>query len=236
MLTDRQVVEITLSLLGIAAVGVIAGLIVYYAYLKPSMFYGDYVVLSITDASGKPWWVKNVAKNMSFTDTQADASVLQFANGSSGQKGQLFEGRLTSFELRNPYYGAFLTAACQAKTADPMAGFGTNTGVQIGATSPGINLSDVSKDAPLQDGGQYHLAITGFDCEASGCIIASLSNLCDVSGCHFTTDLDTSEASGYSTQINCDLPSAQQQLWTMTKVDDLQLYTAYKTVPDFVFT
>jgi hypothetical protein len=235
MLTDRQVVEITLSVLGIAALGVIAGLIVYFAYLKPSLFYGDHVVLSITDVNGKSWWVKNRSKQMSFTDTQADASVLQFANGTSGQKGQLFEGNLTSFELRNPFYGAFLTAVCRAKTVDPVPGFGTNTGVQIGATSPGTSLIDVSKGSALQDGGQYHLTITGFDCEASGCIIASMTNVCNVSGCYFATELDSSATAGHLTAINCNFPNKQQQLWTMTKVDNLKMYNEYVTNTDFSF-
>lgn len=235
MLTDRQVVEITVSLIGIALVALLTGLIVYYAYLRPSFFYGDYVVLSLIDSAGKTWWVTNDAKNMALTSNQASAAVLQFANGSSGQKGQLFEGGLTSFELRHPYYGAFLTATCQSKTEDPMPGFGTNTGVQIGATGAGTALADVSTGPALLDGGQYHLSVTGFDCEASGCVLESLTSLCDVAGYYFTTDMDGSASSGLGTTLDRVLPASQQQLWTFTKVTDLESYDEYKTEVDFSF-
>lgn len=234
MLTDHQILEIVLTLLGIAALGLVVGLVVYFAYLKPNFFYGDHVVLSIVDVAGNTWWVKNIHKGVGFTSQQAEAAVLQFANGSSGQKGQLFEGKLTSFELRHPYYGAFLTATCQSITTDPIPGFGTTTGVQIGATSQGISLDGATKGAALRDGGQYHLAITGFDCEASGCAIESLSNFCDVSGCYFSTIPDADLETGFSTEINCGSPSAQQ-LWTFTKVNDLELYSEYKTETDFSF-
>lgn len=230
MLTDRQILEIVVSLLGIAATGIIAGLIVYFVQFKPHFFYGDHVVLSITDADGNTKWVKNVSKGVAFTDLQADAAVLQFRNGTSGQKGQLFEGKLTSFELYHPYYGAFLTGTCQSKTSNPMPGFGSNTGVQIGATSEGVNLSTISKGVGLRDGGQYHLAITGFDCEASGCVIESITDLCDVSGCLFSTDADG------ITIIDCESETEKCQLWTFTKVTDLELYTEYKTEPNFNFT
>ena len=228
MLTDNQVLELTVTLFGFVAIATIAGLIVYFAYLRPNFFYGDHVVLSI-QSNGKTLWVKNDAKLVSFTENKAEASVLQFLPGLSGQKGQLFEGNTTTFELRHPYYGAFLTATCRSRNSDQtniVAEFSTTTGSQIGVVSQGNHILDIVKGKALRDGGQYHMQITGFDCESGGCEIESA---CSATGCYFNTNSTVAT-------INCDLADNDQQLWTFTKVRDKTNYIEYQSPTDFIFT
>ena len=233
MLTDNQLVVVSLSLLGIALVGTLIGLLVYFLYLKPNFFYGDYVVLSVQDASGQDWWVYNNGTKMTFTKYQEQASVLRFMPGLSGAKGQLFEGSETTFELRNPKYGAYLTATCYADNSQPpTTGFSTTTGTQLGAESSGVAIDTIQKGPAIQSGKQYALRMIKFDCESDNC---SIDDLCDIGGCQFNieasnTDDDTVP---FRTIIDCD--SDTPFLWTFTKVENVKLYSDFNVTLEHDF-
>jgi hypothetical protein len=235
MLTDRQILTISLSLIGIALLGLATGLVIYFVYLRPNFFYGDYVVLSLNDDSGNTWWVRNDATDMVLTSVQSEAAVLQFTPGTSGQVGQLFQGTQTSFELRHPHFAAFLTATCQARTQDPVTGFSTITGTQIAAIAAN-SASDLERGSALQDGGSYKLEILGIKCALDGCVL----DVCDVSGCGFTVGARTSDDAAPSeptdsttlkTLVGCKNSDTNIE-WTLTKVNTLQLYDEYQTVSD----
>lgn len=233
MLTDRELIELTVTLLAIAAVCGLIALVVYFVYVKPNFFYGDYVVLSITDVNGKEWWLKNDKGTITFTGTQSAASVLRILNGRSGQKGQIFEGNTFSFELQHPYYGALLTAQCNTKAQDPAALFSTTTGIQVGVTSEGVSIGAVDKGNAVKSGGLYHLSVEELDCVVNDCTAVNTS--CNVSGCFFTTAEDATTESGFTTEINCG-DAATQQLWKFTKVETLNDYNEYKSEADFLFS
>ena len=228
-MNDRHTLELVFVVLGVLASIGIVFLVVYLAYWRPNFFYGDFVTISTQDATGKTWWIKNIAKRVDFTDQQSEASVLQFFPGLSGAKGQIFEGNTTTFELKHPYYGAFLAAICTTGTmSDPTPSFSTTTGSQIGAASDGMHILDIQKGNALVDGGVYHLQITGFDCEMlGGCEVEAG---CDAIGHYLNIDATN------KVELSQDTSDVAKQLWTLHKVHDKTQYQEYQTKTNFLFT
>lgn len=231
MVTDKQILELALIFLGLAVVGIIVGVSIYFAYLKPNFFYGDYVALSLEDASGKTWWVYNDAKRVAFTTDQSKAAVLQFMPGTSTQVGQLFEGTKTSFELKHPHYNAFLSATCQSVTTDVVPGFSTTVGSQVGLTSDPTQIA--VKGPAIVDGGAYVLTILGTDCVLPNCN----ETRCDASGCTFTVvPSQESSSEPLETVVECAKTTTPPRKWTFTKVRNLALYKEYQKTTQASFS
>lgn len=209
----KEYASIAIGLGVLAASVLITTLVVQFAFINPNLFYGDAIVLSLTDSeTGEIQYLSNSAGVVSLVSDKQSAAPLRLMPGTSGRSsGQISANVDTSFEVWHATQGVKLLATC------------TPTGVSFDQSSASqwMFVSNNAQDSgaassptseAVRNGNDYQVSLVDTSCDMQGCAfvpanVSATNLLCPV--------VNDSDGEG------SDETNTSQLVWRVEKVSNM---------------